>query len=101
ASLDAMAKHDLLAIVVNPRLESEAAALHRVLDRPAGEGARNLGDVFLGIATVHTQGVQLHQLPTVVLVQTARHPAGWIVNAIRATGTRTSELRDTATRAIR
>src|SRR4029450_1328782 len=86
ASLDAMAKHDLLPVVMNPRLESEDAGLHRVLNRSPGEGGRNRGDVFLRIAAVYTQGVQLHQLTTVVLVQATRHPAGWIVNAIWTTG---------------
>ena len=40
-------------------------------DGPAGEGARHLDDVVLRVAAVDAQGVQLHQLAGVVLVQAA------------------------------
>ncbi|MFO1253291.1 MAG: hypothetical protein U1E77_19665 [Inhella sp.] len=38
---------------------------------PAGQHARQLGHVLLAIAGAHAQGVQLHQLARVVLVQAA------------------------------
>ena len=43
-----------------------------LLDRPAGERARHLGDVLLRVAAVDAERVQLHQLARVVLVQPAR-----------------------------
>ena len=56
--------------VVQPRVEREAAALPRVVDRPPREGARDLGHVLLRVAAVHAERVQLHQLAAVVLVET-------------------------------
>ena len=53
-------------------VEAEAAALPRLLDRPAGERARDLGDVLLRVAAVDAERVQLHQLAAVVLVQALR-----------------------------
>ena len=50
---------------------AEAAALPRVVDRPAGERARHFGDVLLRVAAVDAERVQLHQLAAVVLVQPA------------------------------
>ena len=69
AGLDDVAEHDLLTRIVQPRIEGEAAALARLVDRPAGEGARDFGDVLLRVAAVHAERVQLHQLAAVVLVQ--------------------------------
>ena len=44
-------------------------------DRPAGEGAGHLDDVLLGVAAVDAQGVELHQLAGIVLVDAARPDA--------------------------
>jgi hypothetical protein len=38
------------------------------VDRPAGEGARDILDVFLRVSSVDTQGVKLHQFATVILI---------------------------------
>jgi hypothetical protein len=40
-------------------------------DRPTGEGAGDLDDVLLGVAAVDAEGVELHQLAGVVLVDAA------------------------------
>ena len=69
ARLDDVAEHHLLAGVVQARVEREAAALPRAVDRPAGERARHLGDVLLRVAAVDAERVQLHQLAAVVLVE--------------------------------
>ena len=71
AGLDRLSEHDLLAIVVHPRLESERAALARIGDRPAGERARDFLDVLLRVAAVDAERVELHQLARVVLVEAA------------------------------
>ena len=42
-----------------------------LVDRPAGQDAGELGHVGLGVAAVHAQRVQLHQLAGEVLVQAA------------------------------
>src|SRR6185437_13067547 len=69
AGLDAVPQDDLFAIVVPARIEGEAAAVTRLLNRPAGEGASNFGDVFLRVAAVHAERVQLHQLASVIFVE--------------------------------
>src|SRR6266850_5035277 len=51
---------------------SDLGAPARILDRPSGERARDLGDVFLRVAAVHAERVQLHQLAAVVLVEPLR-----------------------------
>ena len=48
-------------------LEAEAVGL-RVVLAPAGQAARHLDDVVLAVPAVHAQGVQLHDLAPVVLV---------------------------------
>src|SRR2546425_272207 len=58
------------ALIVARGAEDEAPALLRPVDGPAGEAARHLHHVLLGIAAVHPEGVQLHQLARVVLVET-------------------------------
>ena len=42
-----------------------------LLQRPSGEDAGNLGDIFLRVAAIHAERVQLHQLAAVVFVQAA------------------------------
>src|SRR5205823_14177156 len=67
------------------RIEDEAAAfgtparlprwgprLPRILNRPAGERARDLSDVLLRVPAVDAERVQLHQLAPVILIQTLR-----------------------------
>jgi hypothetical protein len=73
AGRDHVAQHDLLALVVQLVVVEEAAAFTRLLNAPAGEAARHFGDVFLRVAAVHAERVQLHQLAPVVLVQAALH----------------------------
>ena len=72
AGFDDVAEHDLLAGIVQARIEAEAAAEPRRLNRPAGERARDLGDVLLRVAAVDAERVELHQLAPVVLVQALR-----------------------------
>jgi len=42
-----------------------------LIDRPPGERARHVDDVLLRVAAVNAEGVQLHQLAPVVLVEAA------------------------------
>ena len=43
-----------------------------LFDRPTGEAARHLGDIFLRVAAVDAERVQLHQFAAVVFVEAAR-----------------------------
>src|SRR5262245_65240969 len=74
AGRDAVPDHDLLALVVHRGPEEKAPLDPRAIDRPAGEGACDFGDVALRVAAVDAERVQLHQLARVVLVE-ARLPA--------------------------
>ena len=42
-----------------------------LFDGPTGEATRDFGDVFLGVAAIDAERVQLHQFPAVVFVETA------------------------------
>ena len=66
------AEHGLLAVVVHAPVEDELAAALRLEDGPAGEAARGLGDVRLGVAAVHAEGVQFQEFAAVVFVEAAR-----------------------------
>ena len=58
-------------------LNSKSASALRLADGPAGEAAGHFGDIFLGVAAVHAERVQFHQLAPVVLIQAApAAPAG-------------------------
>ena len=63
----------LLTIVVGPIVEDEAAALLGSLEAPPRENAGHVDDVLLRIAAVHAEGVELQQLPGVVLVDSFGH----------------------------
>jgi hypothetical protein len=66
-----LAQPGLAAIVVPARVENKAGvALGRI--GPARQHASQLGHVLLGIAAVHAEGMQLHQLARIVFVQPAR-----------------------------
>src|SRR5208283_2905965 len=66
-----MSKDDPVAGFVHVRLVVEAAAFFRLVERPPGEHLRNLGDIFLRVASVYAEGMQFHQLAAVVFVQAA------------------------------
>jgi len=65
-----LAQPGLGAVIVAARIERELGVALRAIG-PAGQHARQLGHVFLGIAAVDAQGMQLHQLAGVILIQTA------------------------------
>ena len=70
AAPDPMAEDDLVPAVVDPLVEEELRlGLPRVAHRPAGEAAGDLGHVLLRVAAVDAEGVQLHDLARVVLVE--------------------------------
>ena len=79
---DAIAENDLLAVVVDPRFEIEAAFAARLADRPAGQATGHLLDVPLGITAIDAKRVQFHKLAGVVFIQSpspvvgASHPRG-------------------------
>ncbi len=70
AGFDRVAEHDLFAAVVARRREHEPRSLAR-LHRPTGERASDVDDVLLCVAAVDAEGMQLHQLAGVILVDPA------------------------------
>src|ERR1700690_1726430 len=66
---DAVAENDLVPGLMRTVFKSEAATLPGLLQRPAGEDTRNLGDVLLGIAAIYAKGMQLHQLAPIVFIE--------------------------------
>ena len=81
------AQNGFLTVVVQAGHELELAAALRLVDGPAGEAARHLRDVFLGVAAVHPQGVQLQQLAAVILVQATALRARSAAESLRGSGT--------------
>ena len=63
-----MPEHDLVSRLMHALFEGEPSALLRLLQRPAGEHARDFGHIFLCIASVHAQRMQLHQFAPVVFI---------------------------------
>ncbi|MGC4099393.1 MAG: hypothetical protein QM706_20000 [Nitrospira sp.] len=72
-----VAEHTFRTVVVQVGVEQEPATVPVGLGGPAGQATGDLLDVALGVAAVHAQRVQFHQLTGVVLV--AHAPA---VNAV-------------------
>src|SRR5713226_10163706 len=69
--LDAMTEDDFVPMIVHALFEFEPAALLWLVNGPAGEDARDFGNIFLSVAAVHPEGMQFHQLAAVVLVESA------------------------------
>src|SRR5215472_10307728 len=66
-----MPKHVLGAGLVSTVVETKASALLRLVDTPPRQHLRQFGDIFLGVAAVHAESVQLHDFAGVVFVQSA------------------------------
>src|SRR5207245_10190190 len=65
------AEHEFRIGIVQALFKFEIGVDSWFVNRPAGEAARYFGDVFLRVAAVDTERVQLHQLAPVVFVQAA------------------------------
>src|ERR1700682_2490304 len=101
---DAMSEDDLGAGLMHARLAAEGAAFpphhaksgrdgdpgfSRLIERPSGEDFGNFGDIFLRVAAVYAERVQLHQFAAVVFVQAAGLPgfvAAWTLWTTVRTG---------------
>src|SRR5437870_11453976 len=68
---DFVAKDDLGAGLMHASFEFDPATFFGLFDRPSREHARDFRDISLRVAAVDAQGVQLHQLATVVFIQSA------------------------------
>src|SRR5256884_5320539 len=55
------------------RSKFEVSALLGTLDAPAGENARDVDHVLLRVAAVDAQGMQLQELPGIVLIDPFWH----------------------------
>ena len=73
AALKPDPQHLLVPAVVRPLVELEVSALLGALDAPAGENARHVDHVLLGVAAVDAERVELEELPGIVLVDPFRH----------------------------
>ena len=71
AGRDPGAEDDFLSVVVLYRIVVKNAFVIRLADRPTGEAAGDLLNVFLRIAAVNPERVQLHQFAGVVLINAA------------------------------
>ena len=69
--LDAMAEDKFRSGLVHARVVTEAHAVGGTLDRPSSENLRDFGHIPLRVAAIHTHGVQLEQLASVIFVQAA------------------------------
>src|SRR5215469_15057709 len=66
-----MPKYVLGARLVSAVVETKASPLLRLIDTPSRQHLRQLGDIFLGVAAIHAESVQLHDFTGVVFVQSA------------------------------
>src|SRR5882672_9566497 len=71
AGVNLFPEHILWVRIMQPLIEFEIRVLPRLVHRPAGEAARDFGDVFLRIAAVHTECVQFHQFASIIFVEPA------------------------------
>src|SRR5947208_6070241 len=69
---DAVSENDLVARLVHTLFESKAPALLGLLQSPSGEDPRDFSDIFLSVAAVDSERVQLHKLAPVVFIQAVR-----------------------------
>src|SRR5215470_10554608 len=60
----------LFSRLMHAIVEEELSAASWFLDRPSGQDARQFGHILLRVTTVYAQRVQLHDLASVVLIQT-------------------------------
>src|SRR5215213_8497244 len=81
--------------VVHFGTENKNRILLRVYDCPARKGARNFNNVLLCIAAIHTKGVKLHQLASVILIETGAASLR-IALRLRSKKAPTSQLRTRA-----
>src|SRR5215813_12801646 len=65
-----MAENDLFLSIVSSRIELKLGVLERIVNRPTRKSARYRNHILLGIASVHAQRVQFHQLARIVLIET-------------------------------
>src|SRR4029079_2457613 len=72
AGREFLAENHLLAGVVDIRVEEELAGLP--LERPSGQRTRYFLDVLLRVPAVDAERMKLHQLASIVLVETAARP---------------------------
>src|SRR5688500_7744904 len=72
---EALTEHHLLAGIMHLGPEDEPASARGETNGPPSEGTRHVDDIFLGVSAVHSYGVQLQKLATVVLVESALSPA--------------------------
>src|ERR1700674_3979169 len=106
-----MSEDDLGGGLMHARLEAEVAAFpphhaksgrdgdpacSRLIERPSGEDFGNFGDIFLRVAAVYAERVQLHHLAAIVFVQAAGLPgfvASWTLWTTIRTGAMAAPMR--------
>src|SRR6266513_3148576 len=69
-----VAEDDFLARVVHLRTENKTTTLSGRLDRPAGEGTRDVDHILLRVSAIDPERVELEQLTPVVLIQALSLP---------------------------
>src|SRR5260370_41586139 len=74
---NSVTEYDLFTVIVQTGTAEKQSLLVRLLNRPSGKATRDLLNVILRVAAVHTQRMQLHQLPRVVFVESAVNSGGF------------------------
>src|SRR6202011_6088939 len=68
---NAATQDGFFAAVMNPWLKIKTSLAARLANGPTGKAPRDFLHVSLGVAAIHAEGVQLHQLAGVILIQPA------------------------------
>src|SRR5882672_714644 len=68
SGIDLVAENDFFTVVMDTGPEHELTVPLGPIDAPSGEGACDLLNVFLCVASINTECVQLHQFAAVVFI---------------------------------
>src|ERR1700747_2898457 len=71
AGLNLFPENDLRIGIVDAFVKFKLRIFARFFDGPSSKAAGDFGYVLLGVAAVNPEGVQLHQLASIIFVQTA------------------------------
>src|SRR5262249_1335351 len=83
AGMNLLPEYDFGIRIVQALVELKVRVFPRLLDGPAGKAASHFGDIFLRVAAVDTERVQLHEFAPVVLIQPANSLLGLLLPSWR------------------
>src|SRR4051812_17699309 len=78
-----VAQNQLFLTVVSRRIEVVFGILGEIEYRPAGESARDIGNILLRISTIDANGMEFHEFAAIVFVDTGpRHTGGQLYRQV-------------------